>query len=172
MFNKFIHTIFNSSILIPFICAVGLSKIFIENDLKMGLWVLIGSLVLIAFQLIILKIARKQIVAKKINIYNITPYHENGILAIYITYFVPFIESYLGKSFSLGNWALILVGVLLLILSSKTINNPILRIVGYRFYSIETAQGISMVLITKRELRNKNALSKVIRLFEYYVMEV
>lgn len=172
MFNKFIHTIFNSSILIPFIFAVGLSKVFIEKDLKCGLLTLIISFVLVAFQLIIIKIARKQLVAKKINISNITPYHENGALAIYITYFVPFIESYLGKSFSLGNWVLILVGVLLLILSSKTINNPILRIIGYKFYSIETEQGISMTLITKRELRNKNSLSKVTRLFEYYVMEV
>ena len=35
MYNRFIHMLFNSSILMPFILAIGLSKTFIENDFKL-----------------------------------------------------------------------------------------------------------------------------------------
>ena len=111
-------------------------------------------------------------VSKKINISNVSQDKENWILATYITYFVPFFESYFGNSFTLGNWILVLIGVLLLILSRKTVNNPILKIIGYKIYSIETEQGVDMTLITRKELRNRCSLSRVIRLFEYYAMEV
>lgn len=72
----------------------------------------------------------------------------------------------------MNNWILVFVGIVLLILSQKTVNNPILKILGYKIYSIETEQGVDMTLITKKELRNRNSLSRVVRLFEYYVMEV
>ena len=108
----------------------------------------------------------------KINILNISQDKESWLLAVYITYFVPFVESYFGKDFTVSNWILVFVGIVLLILSKNTVNNPILKIVGYKIYSIETEQGVDMTLITKKELRNRNSLSRVVRLFEYYVMEV
>lgn len=85
---------------------------------------------------------------------------------------MPFVESYFGKDFTVNNWILVFVGIVLLILSQKTVNNPILKILGYKIYSIETEQGVDVTLITKKELRNRNSLSRVVRLFEYYVMEV
>ncbi|MDB8849072.1 hypothetical protein PN298_00105 [Peptostreptococcus anaerobius] len=172
MFNKPIHIVFNSSVLIPFILAIGISKILIEKNIILGIMAIIISMVLIIAQFIILSVAKKQMVSKKINISNVSQDKENWILATYITYFVPFFESYFGNSFTLGNWILVLIGVLLLILSRKTVNNPILKIIGYKIYSIETEQGVDMTLITRKELRNRCSLSRVIRLFEYYAMEV
>ena len=111
-------------------------------------------------------------ILKKIKISNISQDKESWLLAVYITYFVPFVESYFGKDFTVNNWILVFVGIVLLILSQKTVNNPILKILGYKIYSIETEQGVDMTLITKKELRNRSSLSRVVRLFEYYVMEV
>lgn len=171
MFNKPIHIVFNSSVLIPFILTIGISKILIEKNIILGIMAIIISMVLVIAQFIILSVAKKQMVSKKINISNVSQDKESWILA-YITYFVPFVESYFGNSFTLGNWILVLIGVLLLILSRKTVNNPILKIIGYKIYSIETEQGVDMTLITRKELRNRCSLSRVIRLFEYYAMEV
>ncbi len=171
MFNKPIHIVFNSSVLIPFILTIGISKILIEKNIILGIMAIIISMVLVIAQFIILSVAKKQMVSKKINISNVSQDKESWILA-YITYFVPFVESYFGNSFTLGNWILVLIGVLLLILSRKTVNNPILKIKGYKIYSIETEQGVDMTLITRKELRNRCSLSRVIRLFEYYAMEV
>lgn len=172
MFNKFVHIVFNSSVLIPFILAIAISKILIEKNIILGIIAIIISMALVIAQFIILSVAKKQMVSKKINISNVSQDKESWILAIYITYFVPFVESYFGNSFTLGNWILVLIGVVLLILSQKTVNNPILKIIGYKIYSIETEQGVDMTLITRKELRNRHSSSRVIRLFEYYAMEV
>ncbi|QTU83138.1 hypothetical protein J7S27_01020 [Carnobacteriaceae bacterium zg-C25] len=152
---------------------IGISKVFIENNIIIGLSAIIISLVLVIAQFVILNAAKKQMVTKKINILNISQDKESWLLAVYITYFVPFVESYFGKNFTVNNWILVFIGIVLLILSQKTVNNPILEILGrYKIYSIETEQGVDMTLITKKELRNRNSLSRVVRLFEYYVMEV
>ena len=172
MFNKFVHIVFNSSVLIPFILAVGISKILIEKNIVLGIIAIIISMALIIAQFIILRVAKKQMISKKINISKVSQDKESWILAIYITYFVPFVKSYFESSFTFGNWILVLIGVVLLILSQKTVNNPILKIIGYNIYSIETEQGVDMTLITRKELRNRHSSSRVIRLFEYYAMEV
>lgn len=156
----------------PFIFAIGISKVWIEKNIIIGLSAIIISLALVIAQLVILNVAKKQMVTKKINILNISQDKESWLLAVYITYFVPFVESYFRKDFTVNNWILVFVGIVLLILSQKTVNNPILKILGYKIYSIETEQGVDMTLITKKELRNRNSLSRVVRLFEYYVMEV
>ena len=172
MFNKFIHVVFNSSVLTPFILTIGISKVWIEKNIIIGLVAIIISLVLLLAQFIILTIAKEQMVAKKINISNVSQDKESWILAIYITYFVPFVKSYFGKSFTISDWILVIIGAVLLIVSQKTVNNPVLKIIGYKVYSIETEQGVDMTLITRKDLRNRHSLSRVIRLFEYYVMEV
>ena len=156
----------------PFIFAVGISKVWIEKNIIIGLSAIIISLVLVIAQLVILNVAKKQMITKKIKISNISQDKESWLFAVYITYFVPFVESYFGKDFNVNNWILVFVGIVLLILSQKTVNNPILKILGYKIYSIETEQGVDMTLITKKELRNRSSLSRVVRLFEYYVMEV
>lgn len=156
----------------PFIFAIGISKVWIEKNIIIGLSAIIISLALVIAQLVILNVAKKQMVTKKINILNISQDKESWLLAVYVTYFVPFVESYFEKDFTVNNWILVFVGIVLLILSQKTVNNPILKILGYKIYSIETEQGVDMTLITKKELRNRNSLSRVVRLFEYYVMEV
>ena len=156
----------------PFIFAIGISKICIEKNIIIGLSAIILSLALVIAQLVILNVAKKQMITKKIKISNISQDKESWLLAVYITYFVPFVESYFGKDFTVNNWILVFVGIVLLILSQKTVNNPILKILGYKIYSIETEQGVDMTLITKKELRNRSSLSRVVRLFEYYVMEV
>lgn len=172
IFNKFIHVVFNSSILTPFIFAIGISKFWIEKNIIAGLSAIIISLALVIAQFVILNFAKKQMVTTKIKISNISQDKESWLLVVYITYFVPFVESYFGKDFTVSNWILVFIGIVLLTLSKNTVNNPILKIIGYKIYSIETEQGVDMTLITKKELRNRNALSRVVRLFEYYVMEV
>lgn len=97
MFNKPIHIVFNSSVLIPFILAIGISKILIEKNIILGMMAIIISMALVIAQFIILSVAKKQMVSKKINISNVSQDKGNWILAIYITYFVPFVESYFGN---------------------------------------------------------------------------
>lgn len=66
MFNKFVHIVFNSSVLIPFILAIAISKILIEKNIILGIIVIIISMALVIAQFIILSVAKKQMVSKKL----------------------------------------------------------------------------------------------------------
>ena len=57
MYNRYIHMLFNSSILMPFVLAIGLSKTFIEKNFRTGFTITVISFVLAAIQVIILRIA-------------------------------------------------------------------------------------------------------------------
>ncbi len=59
MFNKCIHIVFNSSVSIPFILAIGISKILIEKNIILGIMAIIISIVLVIAQFIILSVAKK-----------------------------------------------------------------------------------------------------------------
>ena len=52
----------------PFIFTIGISKIWIEKNIIIGLSAIIISLALVIAQLVILNVAKKQMVTKKINI--------------------------------------------------------------------------------------------------------
>lgn len=65
-----------------------------------------------------------------------------------------------------------MIGFLLVIASHKGLDNPILKIIGYKTYTVETDHGVDYKLLTKKELRNKDTVNKIIRLSEYILMEV
>ena len=50
MFNKPIHIVFNSSVLMPFILAIGISKILIEKNIILGIMAIIISMALVIAQ--------------------------------------------------------------------------------------------------------------------------
>ncbi|WP_159436112.1 hypothetical protein [Anaerosalibacter sp. Marseille-P3206] len=130
------------------------------------------AIVLTILQLSLISYAKKNLIIKKINVLNISQNDEDGLIVTYLTYFVPFLEGYIGKTFSKSTWVLIAGGVLLMILSRKTVYNPILHVLGYKIYSIETNYGVDLKLLTKKDLRNTRSVTQVIRIFENLVMEV
>ena len=85
---------------------------------------------------------------------------------------VPFFEGGLEKIFAGSSVIITLGGVIFLIFSSRITNNPILKLLGYRIYSVEMEQGVEMIFFTKKVLRNTHSLNKAIRLFDGYIMEV
>lgn len=50
--------------------------------------------------------------------------------------------------------------------------NPLLGLMGWHFYKVGTAEGVSYVLITKRQLRKANEAIEVSQLTEYIVMDM
>lgn len=49
--------------------------------------------------------------------------------------------------------------------------NPILGILGYHFYEVQTPGGISYVMITRRKIVSVREVTKVVHLTEYVVMD-
>jgi hypothetical protein len=49
--------------------------------------------------------------------------------------------------------------------------NPLLGLLGYHFYEVSTTDKVSFILITKKDMRNKAQISKVVQLTDYIVLE-
>lgn len=50
--------------------------------------------------------------------------------------------------------------------------NPLLGLAGWHFYKISSAEGVTYVLITRKQLRNTNAISSVGQLTEYILIDL
>jgi hypothetical protein len=66
----------------------------------------------------------------------------------------------------------IIVFICMLMANTPTAN-PLLFFLGYHFYDVETENGIgNYLVISKRPIRNKDELKKVIRVTEYLLIDV
>jgi len=50
--------------------------------------------------------------------------------------------------------------------------NPLLGLMGWHFYKVSTKEGVTYVLVTKRQLRNATETIEVGQLTEYIVLDV
>lgn len=171
MLNKLSHVFFNSSISIPYVFAIGVSSLMAEESI-VGLICILTSIVLAISQIIFIKYLRNNLQVFKVNVTNVDDEGNNWYIANYISYFSPFIKNLLRKEMDNYSWILMGIAVILLLLGDKTTNNPILRIVGYNSYKINTEQGKNFTLLSKRNIRKSNDVRKVIRIFEDILMEV
>lgn len=171
MFNKIIMILYNSSILIPFILAIGILNLF-QGRIVMGVSCVCFSLILSGFQIVLKWYSLNRLAVKRINITNITRDNDSWIFAIYVSYFIPFLETFIGNSLSFSFSLSTLGGILLLLLSHKSVENPILRILGYKIYNIETEHGVDYILWSKKYIRNKKTVTHVVRFSEIILLEV
>lgn len=93
------------------------------------------------------------------------------MLGVIVTYFIPF----LGKAADITVGAVLailaLVGVALWF-SSAILPNPVLRVLGYRFYKAESANGVVYTLITQRDLLDPRQVRTVKRISGSMLLEV
>ena len=87
------------------------------------------------------------------------------------TYFIPF----LGKASNITVaevLCLIVAYAVILWVSSSIVPHPLLRILSFRFYKIEAANGVVFTLITQRELTDPKNVRAVKRISGSMLMEV
>lgn len=171
MFNYMISVLYNSSILIPFIFSIGVVE-FIKNNVKTSIFVLLISLLMFLIQVYIKKIALKKLNPHSINVTNLTRDENSKISALYISYFVPFLQLISGNQISRFTVIIVIVGVILVIASHKGLENPIFKVLGYKTFQVETAHGVDYILLSKREIRDIKTIKKVVRLTENRLLEV
>ncbi len=96
--------------------------------------------------------------------------HEN--IAFLLLYILPLFA----KDFSSLNWQIL---VPMLIIFSVVVStgygyhfNPLLGLIGWHFYKVGTEEGVTYVLITKKELRSAKQCLTVGQLTEYIVIDI
>ncbi len=96
---------------------------------------------------------------------------DKEVIGFFIAYALPLV--FRGQSApDLGAW--IVAGAMLLFVLWSTHSlqvNPVLGMFGYHFYEVETSDGITYLLITRRKISNVLSLGQVVQLSEYGILE-
>lgn len=93
-------------------------------------------------------------------------------IAFMLLYLSPLFTSQFGQL----NMSLIVPTVLIFgLLTATGYNyhfNPLLGLVGWHFYKVSSKEGVTYVLITKKQLRNANQIDEVGQLTDYILMDL
>ncbi len=171
MLSKFSHIFFNSSIIIPYIFAVGIYSILFKDTI-FGVVCIFISVLLMVLQIKFISYIKNNLQVFNINIDNISDGPSDWYIVSFISYFSPFLEKLLNKQIDNYNYILLIIALLLILFGNKTTDNPMLKILGYNTYIIGTRQGKDFKLLSKKKIRKSNDVTQVIRIFEDILMEV
>lgn len=96
---------------------------------------------------------------------------DKEVIGYFIAYALPLL--FRGQApADVGTW--LLAGTMLFFVLWTTHSlqvNPVLGFFGYHFYEVETSDGISYLLITKRRITNLISIREVVLLNEYGILE-
>lgn len=180
MYNKLVEIFYRTSLIIPFIFIMGISNLLGNSkNYYIGISLLVFAVILSFLHIWFLSKSKKILVKKTINITNIEKKSNEWIIVLCMSYLIPFLnkipkinEYLVYKNFDTYTIVVYIIVFIIIILNKNISNNMILIILGYKSYTISTKQGVNMDLLSKRELRNINEISKCIRIFENLIMEV
>ena len=152
------------------ICAI---LFCIEGNHYTAMILVVASIALTISGLAILKIAKSKVE-------NLGGIHFKSVenadsisLGIIIIYLVPLI----GTPISDVPWTILIPVIVMfaaLSISGQGFHfNPLLRIIGWRFYKISTQEGVTFLLITKKSIRNPDAFNNNVGwLTEYTLIDL
>ena len=94
----------------------------------------------------------------------------------YITFILLYLSPLFTSEFGDLNWNILVPTLVIFVLVISTGYgyhfNPLLGLLGWHFYKVNTAEGVSYVLITKKELRSAKQCLTVGQLTEYIVIDL
>ena len=134
------------------------------------------SLVALAFLLIIIMVSllrycRKHLERSKFKVTSIEAADRE-----YITFILLYLSPLFTAQFGDLNWHIIIPTMVIFILVISTGYgyhfNPLLGLLGWHFYKVNTDEGVAYVLITKKELRSARQCLTVGQLTEYIVIDL
>ena len=127
--------------------------------------------VLILLCLLLLRCARKKLERTTFKVVTVEAADRESI-AFLLLYLLPLFTEDMA-SFNWQMWipALLIFGIV--VATGYTYHfNPLLRLIGWHFYKVNTKQGVAYVLITKKHLRNTKESIIVGQLTEYVVIDL
>lgn len=96
---------------------------------------------------------------------------DREIVSFVLSYLLPLVPATTDKLTVPVLTAAAIVLFVVIYTSNSYHFNPLLGLFGYRFYEVQTAGGVTFVLISRRQLRSTRAVSKVVELTDYMVLD-
>lgn len=174
IFKFIIDILYIATSLMPAIVVFLMIRFFEDKNVICGLILSIVSLLIVICIDVLFLHLYKKFSLLRIEYINIKTYRELGNSAIptYIGYFILFF----GDSSNLSGNVILYVSIIFLFLIYKTNSfyfNPLLYMVGYNFYEIETVNNKIILLITKNKfLKIEYKIEDLIRLNNYTYLKI
>ena len=133
--------------------------------------VIAASLILVFASIWMIRYAKKNLERFNFTVENVEAADRENI-GFLLLYLLPLFTS----SFTSLNWTILVPS--LLIFAVITITgysyhfNPLLGIMKWHFYKVGTPEGVTYILITKKELRHASNPLTVVQITEYIVIDV
>lgn len=96
---------------------------------------------------------------------------DKEVIGFFLAYALPLI--FKGSSEpDFGSWIMVFVMLLFVLWSTHAMHaNPILGIFGFHYYEVETVDGITFLLITKKKINTVKSVNQVVQIGEYAIYE-
>lgn len=96
---------------------------------------------------------------------------DKEVIGFFVAYALPLV--FRGQSSpDVGAWILAAAMLFFVLWSTHSLQvNPVLGLFGYHFYEVETEDGITYLLISKRRISNALTIKRVVQLSEYGILE-
>ncbi len=165
MLNRFAKFLLVATSLSPALGAVAVNQFAIGKPWTGWLpWVVV-ALLLVAICVLLLKYAAGNVQKQTLRIEQFEN-NDKEMLAFLVTYLLPFISS---KDLAFeGQWltgTYILAIIFMVIAHAGAFHfNPVMGLLGYHFYGIKNGEGVSLLLISKAELRRPGRDVETVRL--------
>lgn len=132
--------------------------------------VAITCVLLVLATLIFIRYARNRLSSEKFTPTSIETADSENI-AFMLLYLLPLFENGFGQL----NWVMTLPAIIIfgaVIWTGYGYHfNPLLGLMGWHFYKVGTAEGVTYILITKKELRSANQELEVGQLTEFIIID-
>jgi hypothetical protein len=154
MLNKFAKFLLVLSSLSPMLGAVAINQLALGKPLEVWLpWVIIAvSLVFICWGLFYYAAGNAQ--TQKLEVMQFED-NDKGVLAFLLAYLLPLVS--VKDTVAEIHWmtgAYVLVIILLVFTHARAFHfNPVMGLLGYHFYSLKNSDGMSLLLISRSELK-------------------
>lgn len=96
---------------------------------------------------------------------------DKEVVGFFIAYALPLI--FKGASDQdMGAWLLAGLMLMFVLWTTHALHvNPVLGLIGFHFYEVETQEGVTYLLITKRTINNLKSITSVVQLTEYGILD-
>lgn len=139
-------------------------------------WLEVCRPIIIAILLVIICMGILNFSSKHIQI---TPFYvesikpaDSGVINFFIAYLMPLVTI---SSQQINHNTVTFIAVLMAFVTWTTNSysiNPLLCMVGYHFYEVETSGKITCLIISRKIIINKSDITRVIKLSEYVALDI
>ncbi|RXT61679.1 MULTISPECIES: hypothetical protein [Pseudomonas syringae group] len=96
---------------------------------------------------------------------------DKEVLGFFVAYALPLM--FRGDvNPDIGAWAIAGMMLILVLWTTHALHvNPVLGVIGFHFYEVETLEGVTYLLITKRAINNLKSIKTVVQITEYGILD-